>query len=193
MGLFEIILIGIGLSMDAVAVSMTNGMVYKGSSKWKKYSMPIFFGVFQAIMPLIGYFAGGLFADVISQYACFLVFAILGFIGGKMIKDGIEHIKEEKEMCKILEADEAEGGKMLTYKMLFVQAIATSIDAFAVGIGFSAIQVNILPVVVIIGITTAICSLVAISIGKKCGDLLGCKSEILGGTILILLAIKALI
>ena len=159
MSLFEIILIGIGLSMDAVAVSMTNGMVYKGSSKGKTYSMPIFFGVFQGLMPLIGYFAGGLFADVISQYACFLVFAILGFIGGKMIKDGLEHIQEEKEANEQnVEVEEKEEVKTLTYKMLFIQAIATSIDAFAVGIGFSVAQVNILPAVAIIGITTAICS-----------------------------------
>lgn len=199
MSLFEIILIGIGLSMDAVAVSMTNGMVYKGSSKGKTYSMPIFFGAFQGLMPLIGYFAGGLFADVISQYACFLVFVILGFIGGKMIKDGLEHIKEEKENNEQKEAneqnvevDEKEEVKTLTYKMLFVQAIATSIDAFAVGIGFSVAQVNILPAVGIIGITTAICSLAAIFIGKKFGDMLGSKSEILGGTILVLIAIKAL-
>lgn len=193
MSLFEIILIGIGLSMDAVAVSMTNGMVYKGSSKGKTYSMPIFFGVFQGLMPLIGYFAGGLFADVISQYACFLVFAILGFIGGKMIKDGLEHIQEEKEANEQnVEVEEKEEVKTLTYKMLFIQAIATSIDAFAVGIGFSVAQVNILPAVAIIGITTAICSLVAIFIGKKFGDMLGSKSEILGGTILVLIAIKAL-
>lgn len=194
MSLFEIILIGIGLSMDAVAVSMTNGMVYKGSSKGKTYSMPIFFGAFQGLMPLIGYFAGGLFADVISQYACFLVFAILGFIGGKMIKDGLEHIKEEKEANEQnVEVEEKEEEvKTLTYKMLFVQAIATSIDAFAVGIGFSVAQVNILPAVAIIGITTAICSLAAIFIGKKFGDMLGSKSEILGGTILVLIAIKAL-
>nr|WP_307992671.1 manganese efflux pump MntP family protein [uncultured Niameybacter sp.] len=193
MSLIEIILIGIGLSMDAVAVSMTNGMVYKGSSKGKTYSMPIFFGVFQGLMPLIGYFAGGLFANVISQYACFLVFAILGFIGGKMIKDGLEHIQEEKEANEQnVEVEEKEEVKTLTYKMLFIQAIATSIDAFAVGIGFSVAQVNILPAVAIIGITTAICSLVAIFIGKKFGDMLGSKSEILGGTILVLIAIKAL-
>lgn len=196
MSLFEIILIGIGLSMDAVAVSMTNGMVYKGSSKGKTYSMPIFFGAFQGLMPLIGYFAGGLFADVISQYAGLLVFAILGFIGGKMLKDGIEHTKEEKETSEqSTEVNELESEtevKTLTYKMLFVQAIATSIDAFAVGIGFSVAQVNILPAVGIIGITTALCSLAAIFIGKKFGDILGSKSEILGGTILVLIAIKAL-
>lgn len=218
MGLIEIILIGIGLSMDAVAVSMTNGMVYKDAGKAKTYAMPILFGLFQGLMPLIGYFAGGLFADVISQYASILVFIILGFIGGKMLKDGIEHIKEEKEQAKekqeqkntlvdetmvdevttqeevaiTVEIQETEEKKELTYKMLFIQAIATSIDAFAVGIGFSAMQVDILPAAGIITFTTAICSLLAIFIGKKFGDLLGSKSELLGGAILVFLAIKAL-
>lgn len=218
MGLIEIILIGIGLSMDAVAVSMTNGMVYKDAGKAKTYAMPILFGLFQGLMPLIGYFAGGLFADVISQYASILVFIILGFIGGKMLKDGIEHIKEEKEQAKekqeqkntlvdetmvdevttqeevaiTVEVQETEEKKELTYKMLFIQAIATSIDAFAVGIGFSAMQVDILPAAGIITFTTAICSLLAIFIGKKFGDLLGSKSELLGGAILVFLAIKAL-
>lgn len=219
MGLIEIILIGIGLSMDAVAVSMTNGMVYKDAGKAKTYAMPILFGLFQGLMPLIGYFAGGLFADVISQYASILVFIILGFIGGKMLKDGIEHIKEEKEQAKekqeqnntlvdetmvdevttqeevaiTVEVQETEEKKELTYKMLFIQAIATSIDAFAVGIGFSAMQVDILPAAGIITFTTAICSLLAIFIGKKFGDLLGSKSELLGGAILVFLAIKALV
>lgn len=218
MGLIEIILIGIGLSMDAVAVSMTNGMVYKDAGKAKTYAMPILFGLFQGLMPLIGYFTGGLFADVISQYASILVFIILGFIGGKMLKDGIEHIKEEKEQAKekqeqkntlvdetmvdevttqeevaiTVEVQETEEKKELTYKMLFIQAIATSIDAFAVGIGFSAMQVDILLAAGIITFTTAICSLLAIFIGKKFGDLLGSKSELLGGAILVFLAIKAL-
>lgn len=199
MGFVEIILIGIGLSMDAVAVSMTNGMVYKGTSKAKTWAMPVLFGVFQGGMPLIGYFAGGIFADTISKYAGLLVFAILGFIGGKMLKDGISHRNEEvkrrkQEIEGIGEIEVVEGVecKALTYKTLFVQAIATSIDAFAVGIGFSAMQVSILPAVTTIMVITAICCMLAIWIGKKCGDILGCKSELLGGIILVAIAIKAL-
>ena len=96
MGFIEIILIGLGLSMDAVAVSMANGMAYKNTTKAKTLAMPILFGVFQGLMPLIGYFAGGLFADVISKYANILVFVILGFIGGKMLKDNLGHKDEEE-------------------------------------------------------------------------------------------------
>ena len=183
MGFIEIILIGLGLSMDAVAVSMANGMAYKNTTKAKTLAMPILFGVFQGLMPLIGYFAGGLFADVISKYANILVFVILGFIGGKMLKDNLGH--------KVEEGVEAEG-KVLTYKTLFIQAIATSIDAFAVGIGFSAMQVSIIPAVSIIMLTTAICCLIAIFAGKKVSSLLGGKAEILGGLILVIIAVKAL-
>lgn len=195
MGFIEIILIGLGLSMDAVAVSMTNGMVYKDTPQSKTLAMPVLFGLFQGLMPLIGYFAGGLFADVISQYASLLVFLILGFIGGKMLKDGLSHKKEEAEetleVTGTEENDKTEG-KVLTYKTLVVQAIATSIDAFAVGIGFSAMQVSIVPATIIITLTTAICCLVAIFAGKKFGNLLGNKSEMLGGIILLVIAVKAL-
>ena len=186
MGFIEIVLIGLGLSMDAVAVSMTNGMVYKKASKTKTLAMPVFFGVFQGLMPLIGYFAGGLFADVISKYASLLVFAILGIIGGKMLKDGLSHTKEEI-------AVDCRDRKVLTYKTLLIQAIATSIDAFAVGIGFSAMQISILPAITIIMITTAICCTLSILAGKKCGDILGCKSEVLGGVILMVIAVRALL
>ena len=112
MGFIEIILIGLGLSMDAVAVSMANGMAYKNTTKAKTLAMPILFGVFQGLMPLIGYFAGGLFADVISKYANILVFVILGFIGGKMLKDNLGH-KDEEE-AEVEEGVEAEG-KVLTF------------------------------------------------------------------------------
>lgn len=196
MGFIEIVLIGVGLSMDAVAVSMSNGMVYKHTNKAKLIAMPILFGVFQGLMPLIGYFAGGLFADVMSKYAGLLVFLILGIIGGKMLKDGFDH-RERAKQC--MEGQESEGvagenieEKTLTYKVLIIQAIATSIDAFAVGIGFSAMQVSIIPAILVIALTTTFCCLLANLLGKKCACLLGNKSELLGGAILVCIAIKSL-
>ena len=185
MGLIEIILIGLGLSMDAVAVALANGIAYKNTSKVKLLAMPILFGVFQGLMPLIGYFAGGFFADAISQYANLLVFVILGFIGVKMLKDNLGDKEEAEEEVELQ-------NQVLTYKTLVIQAIATSIDAFAVGIGFSAIQVEILPAVTIITLTTAVCCLGAIGAGKKVRTLLGGKAEIVGGVILVLIAVKAL-
>lgn len=182
MGLWEIILIGIGLSMDAATVAMTNGMVYKNPKINQNLAMPLLFGIFQGLMPFIGYFAGGLFAHFITKYADILIFVILGIIGGKMLLDGI---RPEKTQEKPVTA--------LTYKTLVLQAIATSIDAFAVGIGFSAMNVNIYYAVLIIAITTALISWAAIYIGKKFGDFFENKSQILGGIILLIIAFKAIL
>lgn len=186
MSILELILVGIGLSMDAATVSMTNGMVYKNIRKDQTLAMPILFGLFQGIMPLLGFFAGGLFADFISSYANILVFLILGFIGGKMLFDAFKNSKEEEISVDTNHA-------VLTYKLLFIQAIATSIDAFAVGVGFNAIGIEIYSASIIIALTTALCTLISIFIGKKFGDLFESKSQIIGGIILIIIAIKALI
>lgn len=186
MGIWEIILVGLGLSMDAVTVSMTNGMVYKSLKKDKVIAMPLFFGGFQGLMPLLGFLLGGLVSGIITQYANILVFLILGFIGGKMLFDVYKDYKEPNK------EEEVEEGT-LTYKMLFLQAVATSIDAFAVGIGFSAMGVNVVLSSTIIAITTAVCSLAAIFIGKKFGAIFESKSTLIGGIILVFIAIKSLI
>ena len=180
MSVWEVIMIGIGLSMDAAAVSMTNGMVYPKTCRTKILSMPLFFGGFQALMPLLGYYASGVFADFLSRYSGIIVLIILGVIGCKMVYDGLHPQLEEVTDCS------------LTYRMLLLQAVATSIDAFAVGVGFSAMQVNIVQAVSIIGVTTLVCSFLSIAIGKKFGNMLGNKAQILGGMILIIIGIKGM-
>lgn len=183
MTITELILMGIGLSMDAVAVSMTNGMVYKNTSKGKLAAQPMGFGAMQGLMPLLGgILAGGLFAETIAAYGGIIIFAILGVIGFKMVKDGIATHKEE--VC-IRPA--------MTYKLLFFQGIATSVDAFAVGIGLKLLGVDLPSAAVIIAVTTFTLVIAAMLIGKKFGDYLGYKAEILGGIILILIGIKAII
>ena len=182
MGLFEIFLIGVGLSMDAVAVSMTNGMVYQCVSTKKLLAMPLFFGLFQALMPLLGFFAGSFFAFFIRKYSGIVILAILGMIGAKMVKDGFCHNAEERCITKVF-----------TYKILFLQAVVTSIDAFAVGVGFAARGTDILFAVGVIGLITLLLSFLAILIGKRFGDLLGAKAEIVGGIILIAIGIKAVL
>ena len=142
--------------------------------------MPLFFGGFQALMPLLGYYASGVFADFLSRYSGIIVLIILGVIGGKMVYDGLHPQLEEETDCS------------LTYRMLLIQAVATSIDAFAVGVGFSAMQVNIVQAVSIIGVTTLVCSFLSIAIGKKFGNMLGNKAQILGGMILIIIGIKGM-
>ena len=120
MGIIEILLIGLGLSMDAAAVSMTDGMCGRELNCGKTFLIPASFGIFQALMPLLGYYAGSLFSEFLDAYAGIVVLLILGVIGGKMIYDGLR--KEEERVCR-----------RLTGFTIFLQAIATSIDAFAVG------------------------------------------------------------
>ena len=181
MNLVDIIMIGIGLSMDAVAVSLTNGMVYRMGQD-KKFMMPVFFGIFQGLLPLLGYYTGGLFAQCSTRYSGLIIFFILGVLGAKMLKEGLSHEKIEKKEPTVM-----------TYGVLVVQAIATSIDAFAVGIAFCTTCVSIWSSAAIICLTTFLCSFVAVLLGKKFGEMMGKKAEVLGGSILILLALKALL
>ena len=183
MSLIDILLIGVGLAMDAAAVSMTNGMVYKNLNKATYASMPVFFGAFQFIMPVIGYYASGIFAELITRFSGIVIFIILGIIGGKMIKEGIEDIRND-QVCPV---------KLMTVKVLFFQAVATSIDAFAVGIGFSAARISVWMPAAVIGVITALIVIAAIFIGRRFGNMLGCRAEILGGIILLVIGIKALI
>ncbi len=181
MNFTDIIMIGIGLSMDAVAVSLTNGMAYRMGQD-KKFMMPVFFGVFQGLMPILGFYAGGLVSQWLEQYSGLIIFLILGFLGAKMLKEGLNHEQTEKKEPAVM-----------TYGVLFVQAIATSIDAFAVGIVFCAKHIPIWSSAGIICFTTFICSMIAVILGKKFGEMLGKKAEVLGGSILILLALKAIL
>lgn len=178
MGIIEILLIGIGLSMDACAVSMTDGMCYRGLKKIQALYIAIAFGLFQGIMPLIGFYAGSLFAEQISGFDHWIALALLSVIGGKMIWDGFHHANGE---CSL---------KPFSFGILLVQAIATSIDALAVGVSFAAAKVDIYAAVSVIAATTFIISIVAIYIGKKIGDKLNSKAEIFGGTILVIIGIK---
>ncbi|MBE6114456.1 MAG: manganese efflux pump [Erysipelotrichaceae bacterium] len=183
MGTLEIIMLGIGLSMDAVAVTITNVLGYKCLSKKQKLSMPIAFGLFQGLMPMIGYYAGSLFSEFISRYAGLVTLLVLGYIGGNMIKESFE--KDECECC-------GERDTRYTFKVLFFQAVATSIDAFAVGVSFAALRVNVLFASTIIAISTAFLCFIALYVGKKFGEVLGERAQLLGGMILVLIGIKAM-
>lgn len=174
--MLEILLIGIGLSMDAVAVSATNGMCYRPS--WRRTLMiALFFGGFQGLMPLIGYYAGSLFAEQIAAFDHWIALALLAVIGGKMIWDGLHH-------------DEAGEAKPFTLPLLLMQAVATSIDALAVGVSFAAMAVRILPAVSLIAAVTFLMSGCAVRLGIRIGDKLNSKAEVFGGTVLVLTGVK---
>ena len=182
MDLLSILLIGVGLSMDASAVSIAKGMSLKDSSlKEYAFKLAFFFGLFQGLMPAIGYFAGSHFASYVQAIDHWVAFILLGFIGFNMIKDSREEKENEEAISSI------------SYKDILILAIATSIDALAIGVSFAFLQVNIALAVCVIGLTTFTLSLIAVFMGKKLGTIFQKYAETLGGCILIFLGIKILI
>lgn len=181
MNLWEIILLGLGLSMDAAAVSMTNGMCIKNVNYKHALITGLAFGVFQGVMPAIGYLAGNVFAQLINSIDHWLALILLGFIGGKMIFEAVT--KPEKAECL----------RRLTFRLVLAQAIATSIDALAVGVSFAALQTPILSACSIIALITFLCSVGAVFIGRRFGDILNAKAEIVGGIVLIAIGLKIFI
>jgi len=181
MGYIEIILIAISLSMDAFAVSITLGLSVKKPTL-KEYLIPgTYFGFFQALMPLTGYFAGTFFAEKVESFAPWIAFGLLGVIGGKMALESFS--KDE---------DDARENKFHFVNMLLL-AIATSIDALAVGVTFAFFKINILAAIAIIGFATFCISTGGVKIGNVFGTKFKSKAELLGGVVLVALGVKILI
>ncbi len=179
MGITELFILAIGLSMDAFAVSICKGLSLGKITPKHMCIAGIWFGGFQAFMPLIGYFLGSFFADMITAYDHWIAFILLVLIGGNMIKEAFE--KEEH-----LDAS-------MTVKSMFLLAIATSIDALAVGVTFAFLKVQIIPAVSFIGIITFILSAIGVKIGSIFGTKYQSKAELCGGIILIIIGTKILL
>ena len=180
MDFFEIILIGFGLAMDAFAVSICKGLSMK-KIKWKNaIIIAIYFGLFQAIMPVIGFFLGSTFSKFIQKMDHWIAFVLLSAIGVNMIKESNDDEGENRN-------DRAD------FKTMIVLAIATSIDALAVGITFAFFEVNLWLASLIIGVITFILSFIGVVIGNKFGDKFQNKAELAGGFILIVIGLKILI
>lgn len=172
--------LGIGLAMDACAVSMANGLNEPHMKFRKILLIGFMFGLFQGIMPLTGYLVGSAFLTKIEWIIPWVALVLLGFIGGKMLVEGIHHKDEEQSEPK-----------SLTFKVLFVQTIATSIDALSVGFSIADYQwLEALVCVAIVAVITFGISVGAVFLGKKFGTKLGNKAEILGGVILIAIGIE---
>lgn len=179
MEIYEILLIGIGLAMDAFAVSICKGLSMK-KMNWKNaIIIALYFGVFQALMPLIGYFLGMTFESIVTTFDHWVAFALLTLIGGGMIKESFDD-EDDKKNDKV------------DFKTMVVLAIATSIDALAIGITFAFFDVNIVLAVSIIGIITVIISVLGVKIGNRFGDKYQNKAQLMGGIILVLLGFKIL-
>lgn len=179
MSIIELFILAIGLSMDAFAVSICKGLSLRKIKVKHMCIASAWFGGFQALMPLIGYFLGSFFTDMITTYSHWIAFALLLLLGSNMIK---ESLGEEEYVDSNIDA-----------KNMFLLAIATSIDALAVGVTFAFLQVDIIPAVSFIGIVTFICSAIGVKVGSIFGSKYKSKAEFSGGIILILIGIKLLL
>lgn len=168
--------------MDAFAVSICKGLGMSKLNKKQMLIIALYFGGFQALMPYIGWAVGARFSSYVSQYAHWITFILLAIIGGKMIHKALT----ESEDCE----DDGIKDKKLSHKELLLLAIATSIDALAVGISFAFLNVPIIPSIIIIGLTTFAISLVGVIIGNIFGSKYKNKAEFVGGLILVIIGLK---
>lgn len=181
MGILELLVLAIGLSMDACAVSICKGLATEKAKPKHMIIAGIWFGGFQALMPLIGYFLGTAFEKYVTAVDHWIAFVLLGAIGFNMVKEAFSK-EEDESNCDF------------SIKTMFVMAVATSIDALAVGITFALLpDVNIIAAVTFIGITTFLFSAVGVKVGNVFGEKYKSKAELAGGVILIILGIKILV
>ena len=183
MGFAELLLLAVGLSMDAFAVSICKGLSMKKAGPKEGVICGAWFGGFQALMPLVGFFLGTLFAEAIEAFDHWVAFGLLALIGANMLKEAFEKC----DCCEEHNAD-------LSFKTMLVMAIATSIDAMAVGISLAmAGDVNIITAVLLIGVITFTLSAAGVKIGNVFGSRFEKKAQVAGGVILILLGLKILL
>ena len=185
MTFIELFLIGVGLSMDAFAAAICQGL-FMTRIKWgHALTVGLYFGGFQALMPFTGWMLGSQFADRIQQYDHWIAFILLVLIGGNMIREALSGDEED--------AAQAETDLRLDHKKLFLMAIATSIDALAIGVTFAFLETAILPAIGIIGCTTFCISVAGVAVGCWFGARYKKRAEITGGVILVLLGVRILL
>lgn len=192
MGLIELFILSVGLSMDAFAVSICKGLAMRKVTLKECSKVGIYFGGFQALMPLVGFILGVQFKDYITSIDHWIAFVLLGFIGFNMIKESREDDNDEDSIVNLSEAAVDEDD-VLGFKNMIMLAIATSIDALAVGVTLAFLQVDIIPAVLFIGIVTFVLSMIGVKVGNIFGSKYKSKSEFVGGLILILIGFKILL
>ena len=180
MGLWELFVIALGLSMDAFAVSICKGLSVRRCTPRHMLICGLYFGVFQALMPLIGYFLGSQFESLVTAIAPYIAFALLAFIGANMIRESRS-------------GDKDAANDDFSVRSMIPLAIATSIDALAVGVSFAFLQVDIVPAVVFIGVTTFVCCVIGVKVGSLFGNKYQARAELFGGVVLILMGVKILL
>jgi len=179
MDILTIVMIALGLAMDAFAVSVSSGITIKELKPRHGAKIALFFGGFQALMPILGWLLGIGFKDYIEKYDHWIAFVLLGFIGAKMLKESMD------DDCEYI-------SDPLQNKVLFMLAIATSIDAMAVGVSFAFLKASILSSSLIIGAITCVICFGGVYLGNRCGCVFKKKAEIAGGVVLMLIGFKIL-
>jgi putative Mn2+ efflux pump MntP len=181
MGLIELFLLAVGLSMDAFAVAVCKGLCMEKANPGKMVKVGFYFGIFQAAMPLIGYVLGAQFKGYITSFDHWIAFGLLALIGGKMLKEAMEKETGERR------------SEDLGFKSMLTLSVATSIDALAVGLSFAFLNMKIIPAVTFIGVTTFLLSALGVKAGNMFGTRYKSKAEMAGGIILILIGFKILL
>ncbi len=185
MDLISLILIAFSLSADAFAVAVTNGICSASPTKKNILATALTFGLFQGLMPILGFALGRTFSDFICRYQHYVALFLLAAIGINMIHEAIKEQKHPEDVCTTK--------NVFTVKNLIIQGIATSIDALAVGVGYAAMKVNILFAAILIAIVTFLCCSLGVYIGKKFGNLLGIRARLIGGMLLTLIGLRIFI
>lgn len=180
MGLWELFVIALGLSMDAFAVSICKGLSVRVCRPRHMLICGLYFGVFQALMPLIGYLLGSQFESLVTAIAPYIAFALLVFIGANMIREAYS-------------GDEEAATDDFSFRAMIPLAVATSIDALAVGVSFAFLQVDLVPAVAFIGFTTFVCCVFGVKVGSLFGNRYQARAELFGGVVLIVMGVKILL
>ena len=180
MSLMELFLIAVGLSMDAFAVSVCKGLSVRKATVKHALCVGLYFGGFQALMPLIGYLLGTQFESFITNVDHWIAFVLLSFIGGNMIREALSHEEEKLD-------------DSFSFKTMITLAVATSIDALAMGVTFAFLRVNIVPAVSLIGIITCVLSAAGVKVGALFGSKYRALAERAGGVVLVLMGLKTLL
>ena len=182
MGFLELLIIAVGVSMDAFAVSVCKGLSVSRVRPQHALKTGLWFGGFQALMPVIGYFLGVSFADLVSSVDHWIAFVLLAIIGGNMVKESFE----KEECCSSADSD-------FSFRVMLAMAIATSIDALAIGVSFAFLGANIWTAVLCIGLVTGAFSAAGVYVGNIFGRKYKSKAEFVGGVILVAMGLKILI
>jgi putative Mn2+ efflux pump MntP len=185
MDFLTLILLALGLSADAFAVAVTNGICSSRVTKRHAFYTALTFGFFQALMPVLGFTLGRTFSDIVCRYQHWIALFLLGAIGINMLLEAIKEWRNPEDVCVTK--------NIFTPKNLIMQGIATSIDALAAGVSIAVLKINIFSAALLIGTITFFCCAIGVYIGKKFGSLLGMRARLVGGLVLILIGLKIFI